>query len=166
MRSETGTRRRRLMARRITRRSFLVAAGTAATTATGGFVLGRITATSGGPGTPGEQDPAERRTDSPEVAAVRRLFLDSDGPRRLGEVYLAADPFTPARTAGYLPEGFVPSEAPSRNAWLGSAARQELAIRTMFLSRRDFDDGQVVDVGGWRIARSTAELCAVLARGS
>lgn len=153
------------MARRITRRSFLVAAGAAATTATGGFALGRITATSGEPERRPDRDPAERH-DAPEVAAVRRLFLDSDGPRHLGGVYLESDASTPALRPGYLPEGFVPSEAPSGDEWLVSASRREMAIRTMLLARSDFDSGRVVDVGGWRIARSTAELCAVLARGS
>ncbi len=146
------------MDERIGRRAFLAGAGTAV--AAGAFALGRATAGSDS-SNPSPTASPERR-DTPEVAAIDRLFLEAEGPARVGRVYLASHPDSPAGRDGVLPEGFVP-DGEDAAAWLATADRTYLAGRASLLARSDYEAGRVVEVGGWRLARSTAELCALLA---
>ncbi len=158
------------MSEPITRRTFLALAGAAA--AVGGFAAGRVTGS--GSGSNGEEGadgggraptsgaPETRRREL-ERDAVKRLFLGTDGPARVGAVYLTARPDSPASPEGALPDGFLPVGPEEAEAWLSSANHQDLSGRAAYLATADYSEGRVVEVGGWRLARSTAELCAVLA---
>ncbi|MCZ7536520.1 MAG: hypothetical protein M5T61_11850 [Acidimicrobiia bacterium] len=157
----------------ITRRAFLALAGAAA--AVGGFAAGRVTrggnspsgdSPSGGDDRATTSRPAADRRGALERDAVKRLFLGTDGPGRAGAVYLASHPEPPAGGESSLPEGFVPVEPEEAEAWLSSANHQDLSGRASFLATADYSEGRAVEVGGWRLARSTAELCALIARSA
>lgn len=91
-----------------------------------------------------------------ELGAIPEVFPDREGMARIGR--LAVD------VVGDDPHALARRIAPPGvgAAWLATATAAELRARLARAVPGDFRAGRVVDVGGWRLARTEADVAALV----
>ena len=89
---------------------------------------------------------------------VGQFFSDAAGTRRIGSAYLQLAPTEASEAA--LTTALAPAGEDAAQ-WWGSIDLADLQQEVRRRAHRDFKTPDVVDIGGWQLARTEARLAAL-----
>jgi hypothetical protein len=101
--------------------------------------------------------PRSTRTATPSDL-VGSFFSDAEATRRIGTAYLQVAPTEASETA-LITALAPPGEDPAQ--WWASIDLAALQKEVRRRAHRDFKTPDVVDIGGWQLARTEARLAAL-----
>jgi len=137
------------MMRPINRRTFLSAVAVG--------VAGFVSATAQRASAFWRHAPTATRAATP-ADLVGAFFSDAVGTRRIGTAYLQVAP-TEASEAALITALAPPGQDPAQ--WWASIDLADLQKEARRRAHRDFKTPDVVDIGGWQLARTEARLAAL-----
>ena len=110
---------------------------------------------------------ALNRTASSRTSAARRLFAGSEQQAETpGDLFVEAVPDDPVVSdPDGVPPGAVPPETREPLEWFTEAPVAELASQSSTGCRSDFSEDRVVELHGWVLPLTAAQLCAITGAG-